>query len=86
VILSPVFVPRLAHVSGWDMAVNDGREVLKLISRMVAPGAVNFFDRTDGDPFGEAHARSLWPTALGSRTDEELGRVVLDVWTSGGGQ
>ncbi len=77
VILRAAFVPRPIHVSGWDMAAN----APKPTSRMVAPGAVYFFERTDGKPFGEADARSLWLAALGARTDEGFGRVVAGVWS-----
>jgi CRISPR-associated protein Cmr3 len=77
VILRAAFVPRPTHVSGWDMAAN----APKPTSRMVAPGAVYFFERIDGKPFGEADARSLWLGALGTRTDEGFGRVVPGVWS-----
>jgi CRISPR-associated protein Cmr3 len=77
VILRAAFVPRPTHVSGWDMAAN----APKPTSRMVAPGAVYFFERTDGKPFGEVDARSLWLGALGTRTDEGFGRVVPGVWS-----
>jgi CRISPR-associated protein Cmr3 len=49
---------------------------------MVAPGAVYFFERADGKPFGEADARSLWLAAVGGRTEEGFGRVVPGVWTT----
>jgi CRISPR-associated protein Cmr3 len=81
-ILRAAFVPRPVHVSGWDMAANDGKGGPKPTSRMVAPGAVYFFERADGRPFGEADARSLWLAAMGSRTDEGFGRVVGGVWTT----
>lgn len=77
VILRAAFVPRPTHVSGWDMAAN----APKPTSRMVAPGAVYFFERADGKPFGEADARSLWLAALGARTEEGFGRVVPGVWS-----
>lgn len=77
VILRAAFVPRPTHVSGWDMAAR----APKPTSRMVAPGAVYFFERTDGKPFGETDARSLWLAALGTRTDEGFGRVVPGVWS-----
>ncbi len=77
VILRAAFVPRPTHVSGWDMAAN----APKPTSRMVAPGAVYFFERTDGRPFDEVDARSLWLGALGTRTDEGFGRVVPGVWS-----
>lgn len=80
VILRAAFVPRPIHVSGWDMAENDGKGAPKPTSRMVAPGAVYFFERTDGNPFGEADARSLWLGALGTRTDEGFGRIVPGAW------
>jgi len=75
-ILRAAFVARPVHVSGWDMAAG----APKPTSRMVAPGAVYFFERTDGKPFVEADARSLWLAALGSRTEEGFGRVVAGVW------
>jgi CRISPR-associated protein Cmr3 len=76
VILRAAFVPRPVHVSGWDMAAR----APKPISRMVAPGAVYFFERADGRPFAEADAQALWLAAVGARTDEGFGRVVAGVW------
>jgi len=76
VVLRAAFVPRPIHVSGWDMAAG----APKPTSRMVASGAVYFFERTDGKPFVDADARSLWLAALGSRTEEGFGRVVAGVW------
>lgn len=76
VILRAAFVPRPIHVSGWDMAKGEPKPT----SRMVPPGAVYFFERADGQPFGEAEAKVLWLAALGSRTDEGFGRVVPGVW------
>jgi len=76
VVLRAAMVPRPVHVSGWDMASG----YPKRTSRMVAPGAVYFFERTDGKPFSEADAQSLWLAALGTRTDEGFGRVVPGVW------
>ncbi len=76
-ILRAAFVPRPIHVSGWDMV----DRAPKPTSRMVAPGAVYFFERSDGQPFGEADARSLWLAAIGTRTDEGFGRVVPGVWS-----
>ncbi len=76
VFLRAAFVPRPIHVSGWDMAKGEPKPT----SRMVPLGAVYFFERTDGQPFGEAEVRSLWLVALGTRTDEGFGRVVPGVW------
>lgn len=76
VILRAAFVPRPIYVSGWDMAKGEPKPT----SRMVPPGAVYFFERTDGKPFGKAEAKSLWLTALGTRTDEGFGHVVPGVW------
>jgi CRISPR-associated protein Cmr3 len=76
VVLRAAFVPRPIHVSGWDMAKGEPKPT----SRMVPPGAVYFFERADGKPFGEAEAKALWLTALGTRTDEGFGRVVPGVW------
>lgn len=80
VILRAAFVPRPIHVSGWDMAANQGKGAPKPSSRMVAPGAVYFFEKTDGELFSETDVRSLWLVALGTRTDEGFGRVVPGVW------
>lgn len=76
-VLRAAFVPRPIHVSGWDMAKGKPKPT----SRMVAPGAVYFFERIDGSPFGEADAKSLWLAAIGTRTDEGFGRVVPAVWS-----
>ncbi|MEQ8767234.1 MAG: type III-B CRISPR module-associated Cmr3 family protein [Planctomycetota bacterium] len=80
VILRAAFVPRPIHVSGWDMAANGGKGAPKPTSRMIAPGAVYFFERADGAPFNKAEARALWLGALGTRTVEGFGRVVPGVW------
>ncbi len=76
VILRAAFAPRPIHVSGWDMAKGEPKPT----ARMVAPGAVYFFERADGGAFGEAEARSLWLAALGGRVNEGFGRVVPGVW------
>lgn len=76
VVLRAAFVPRPMHVSGWDMAKGEPKPT----SRMVAPGAVYFFERVDGKPFGESDARSLWLTALGERREQGYGRVVPGIW------
>lgn len=76
VVLRAAFVPRPIHVSGWDMAKGEPKPT----SRMVPPGAVYFFERADGQPFGEAEAKALWLAALGTRSDEGFGRVVPGVW------
>lgn len=85
VVLRAAFVPRPVHVSGWDMAANHGKGAPKPTSRMVAPGAVYFFERTDGKPFGEDEARALWLAAVGQRAEEGFGRVVAGVWNHIGG-
>lgn len=77
VILRAAIVPRPCHVSGWDMVANQPKPT----SRMVAPGAVYFFERADGQRFGPEEARQLWLAALGARTDEGFGRVVPGVWS-----
>jgi CRISPR-associated protein Cmr3 len=76
VVLRAAIVPRPFEVSGW--AVREG--VAKRSERLVPPGAVYFFERTDGKPFGEAEARALWLASLGSRSSEGYGRVVPGVW------
>jgi CRISPR-associated protein Cmr3 len=79
-VLRAAFVPRPLHVSGWDRAAHGGKGAPKPTARMVAPGAVYFFERTDGQPFDASHARSLWLAALGARTEEGFGRVVPGIW------
>jgi CRISPR-associated protein Cmr3 len=76
VILRAAFVPRPIHVSGWDMAKAEPKPT----SRMVPPGSVYFFEHADGQPFGEADAKALWLSELGTRTDEGFGRVVPGIW------
>jgi CRISPR-associated protein Cmr3 len=76
VVLRAALVGRPVHVSGWDMAKGKPRPT----SRMVPPGSVYFFERTDGQRFGEAEATSLWLAAIGTRTAEGFGRVVPGVW------
>jgi len=76
VVLRAALVGRPVPISGWDMVA--GRP--KPGARMVAPGAVYFFQRRDGRAFGEGDARALWLSALGARTDEGFGRVVPGFW------
>jgi len=76
VILRAAFVPRPVHLSGWDMAKREPKPT----SRMVPPGSVYFFERTDNRPWSESEAKALWLAALGTRTDEGFGRVVPGVW------
>lgn len=76
VVLRAAFMSRPMHVSGWDMASNKPKPT----SRMVPPGAVYFFERADGKPFGEEEAKRLWLAALGTRINEGFGRVVPGVW------
>jgi len=84
VILRAAFVSRPLHISGWDMAANNGRGAPKPASRMVAPGAVYFVERRDGRPFDANDARAAWLLALGERTAEGFGRVVPGVWHPNG--
>ena len=63
VVLRAAFVPRPVHVSGLDMAAG----APKPTSRMVAPGAVYFFERADGQTIRRgrcsvALARRDWHT------------------------
>jgi hypothetical protein len=75
-ILCAAFVARPIHVSGWDMAARAPKATL----RMGAPDGVYFFERADGNLFGEVDARSLWLRALGARTEEGFERAVPGVW------
>ncbi len=85
VVLRAAFVPRPMHISGWDMAANGGRGAPKPTRRMVAPGAVYFFERVGGRPFGQAEARLLWMAQIGQYTEEGFGCVVPGIWTPRGG-
>jgi CRISPR-associated protein Cmr3 len=75
-ILRAAFVPRAAHVSGWDMA----RARPKPTTRLVPPGAVYHFVRKDGGSFSTEAAGSLWLTPLGERTREGFGYFVPGIW------
>jgi CRISPR-associated protein Cmr3 len=75
-ILRAAFVPRAAHVSGWDMAKGGPKPT----TRLVPPGAVYHFVRRDGGAFSTAEAERLWLVALGDRTREGFGRFVPGVW------
>lgn len=76
-VLRAAMVPRPIHVSGWDMVARRPKPA----SAMVPPGAVYFFQRADGRPFGQHDAHALWLAALGDRTAEGFGRVVPGIWT-----
>ncbi|HVA64002.1 MAG TPA: type III-B CRISPR module-associated Cmr3 family protein [Terriglobales bacterium] len=80
VALRAAFVPRPLCISGWDVAAG----APKPASRMVAPGAVYFFERLDRKAFGDVDARSLWLAAMGARNDEGFGRVVPGAWSPRG--
>jgi CRISPR-associated protein Cmr3 len=75
-ILRAAFVPRAAHVSGWDMA----RGQPKPTTRLVPPGAVYHFVREDREPFPAEIAKGFWFAALGARTQEGFGHFVPGVW------
>jgi CRISPR-associated protein Cmr3 len=77
VVLRAAYVQRPMHTSGWDMAAG----APKATARMVAPGAVYFFERVDGRRFEETDARALWLAAIGSRAEEGFGRVIPGVWS-----
>jgi CRISPR-associated protein Cmr3 len=79
-VLRAAFVPRPLAVSGWDMAANGGAGAPKTACRMVAPGAVYFFERADGRFFDAPEASALWLSAHGERTEEGFGRVAPGAW------
>lgn len=87
VVLRAAFVTRPLHISGWNM-IGGGRDMGRLSSggapketqRLVAPGAVYFFERVDKTPFTRADAEKLWLAGLGARTKEGFGRVTPGVW------
>lgn len=80
IVLRAAFVPRPLPVSGWDMSANGGAGAPKTAWRMVAPGAVYFFERADGRYFGALEASALWLSAHGERTEEGFGRVAPGAW------
>jgi CRISPR-associated protein Cmr3 len=61
-VLRAAFVPRPMHISGWDMAnAKEKGGAPRSTSRLVPPGAVYFFQRTDKDAeFTANDARALW--------------------------
>ena len=75
-VLRAAMLPRPQHVSGWDMA----QRRPKPTTRLVPPGSVYFFERTDGQPFAGQDVSRLWLAALGRRTQEGYGRVVPGIW------
>ena len=80
VILRAAFVPRPLHVSGWDLAANNGKGAPKGTDRMVPPGAVYFFQKEGQGAFTRKEAEKLWLAALGGRQEEGFGRVVPGIW------
>lgn len=75
-VLRAALVPRPLHVTGWDIAHNRPKPV----RRMVAPGAVYFFEPEDGRELNADVARKLWLAAMGQHTHEGFGTVVPGVW------
>lgn len=75
-ILRACFVPRAAHVSGWDLALG----APKPTTRLVPPGAVFCFTKGDGGHFTADEASRLWLTALGGRVEEGYGRFAPGIW------
>lgn len=78
VVLRAAFVPRATHVSGWDMA----RRRPKRTRRLVAPGAVYFFQKVERAPFTTNEMAGLWLQAIGTHEDrdEGFGRVIAGPW------
>lgn len=79
--LRAALVPRPLDLSTWDTVANRPRAT----RRLVAAGAVYFFDKADGSAFtAEEHAR-LWLAQLGQARDchEGLGLVVPGRWEPG---
>lgn len=77
-ILRAAFVPRPAHVSGWDMKERRPKPT----RRLVAAGAVYFFEKVDRSAFTAGEMAGLWLRALGKQEerDEGFGRVVAGPW------
>ena len=80
-ILRAAFVPRPMHISGWDMTSENDKGRMgapKPTARLVAPGAVYFFELVD--PAAIFSSAELWLAAIGARTAEGFGRVVPGIW------
>jgi CRISPR-associated protein Cmr3 len=77
VTLLAALVSRPVHTSGWDMEKGSPKRTL----RLVAPGAVYFFAKSDRrSSFSAAEVGSLWLAAIGRDTHQGLGRVVPGNW------
>lgn len=75
-ILRAAFVPRPTNISGWDIHKGSAKPT----ARAVAPGAVYFVERADGQLFGVSEARALWLAGVGQRLHEGFGRVIPGTW------
>ncbi|MCC6558897.1 MAG: CRISPR-associated protein Crm3 [Polyangiaceae bacterium] len=75
-ILRAAFVPRAAHVSGWDMVARQP----KATRRLVPSGAVYFFQKVAGSPFTATETAGLWLHAVGQHGNEGFGRVIAGPW------
>jgi CRISPR-associated protein Cmr3 len=75
-VLRAAFVPRPAHVSGWDYA----NKCPKPTRRLVAPGSVYFFEKSDGSAFTISDLQSLWLASIGCNTKDGYGLVVPGIW------
>lgn len=74
--LRAALVPRPLDLSNWNTVRNRPHAT----RRLVAAGAVYFFDKADGSAFtAEEHAR-LWLARLGNDHDDGLGLVVPGRW------
>jgi hypothetical protein len=77
IILRAAYMGPPLHMSGWDRAKLRPRA----IRRLVPAGSVFFFVKADGTPFTSKEILGLWMCALGSGTDEGLGRFVPGLWS-----
>jgi CRISPR-associated protein Cmr3 len=67
---------RPVHVSGWDMA----NRRPKPTRRLVAPGSVYFFTKTDGSAFTAEEAEALWMKGQGKSSQEGFGFCLPGIW------
>ncbi|WP_428268693.1 type III-B CRISPR module-associated Cmr3 family protein [Haliangium sp.] len=74
--LRAALVPRPLDLSTWNTVARAPRATL----RLVAPGAVYFFDKLDGAKFTAAEHQSLWLAGLGTGRADGLGLVVPGRW------
>lgn len=78
--LRAAIVGRPLHISGWNMAANNGRGQPKPTRRLVPPGSVYFFTKSNDDTFAASEAKALWLKQLGNDVEDGHGTVIPGIW------